>query len=156
MAATAKTRTGSNTDVDSTAQWTDAEISAMKAHARELKNAQKAGDKAAEGEAELLSKIKEMPKADRDIAERLHAIVRESAPQLESRTWYGMPAYTREGRVIAWFKPAAKFKMRYATLGFEDAARLDDGEMWANAFAVTKLTPAVEKEIAQLIRKAAG
>lgn len=156
MATTTKSRAGSNTDIDSSGQWTDAEISAMKAHAKELKNAQKAGDKAAEGEAELLSKIKDMPKADREIAERLHAIVKEAAPQLESRTWYGMPAYTRDGKVIAWFKPAAKFKMRYATLGFEDAALLDDGEMWANAFAVTKLTPAVEKQMAQLMKKAAG
>ena len=156
MAATTKTRVGSNTDVDASGQWTDAEISAMKAHAKELKDAKKAGDKAAEGEAELLSKIKEMPKADRDIAEGLHEIVKKAAPKLESRTWYGMPAYTRDGTVVAWFKPAAKFKMRYATLGFEDPALLDDGEMWANAFAVTKLTPAVEKKIAELMKKAAG
>lgn len=156
MASTTKTRTASNTDLDASGEWTDAEIGAMKAHAKELKDAKKAGDKAAEGEAELLSKIKEMPKADREIAERLHAIVKEAAPQLESRTWYGMPAYTRGGKVVAWFKPAAKFKMRYATLGFEDAALLDDGEMWANAFAVIKLTPAVEKQLAQLLKKAAG
>ena len=156
MAATTKTRAGSNTEIDSSGQWTDAEIGAMKAHAKELKDAKKAGDKAADGEAELLSKVKEMPKADRDIAERLHAIVKEAAPQLESRTWYGMPAYTRDGKVVAWFKPASKFKMRYATFGFEDAALLDDGEMWSTSYALTKLTPAAEKQIAQLIKKAAG
>ena len=156
MATTTKTRAGSNTDLDSSGQWTDAEISAMKAHAKELKDAKKAGDKAAEGEAELLSKVREMPRADRDIAERLHAIVKEAAPNLEARTWYGMPAYTRDGKVVAWFKPAAKFKMRYATLGFEDPARLDDGEMWSTSFAITKLTPVAEKEIARLVKKAAG
>ena len=159
MATSTKTRAGQASDIDTTSQWTDAEIGAMKAHAQELKNARKRADaaqKAAEGEKDVLAKIKEMPKADRDIAERIHALVKASAPQLESRTYYGMPAYTRDGKVIAFFKPAAKFKMRYATLGFEDGALLDDGEMWANAFAVIKLTPAVEKRIGELISKAAG
>jgi uncharacterized protein YdhG (YjbR/CyaY superfamily) len=159
MATTTKSRGGSSSDLDGNQQWTDAEISAMKAHAKELKDAKKrsgAAEKAAEGEKDVLAKINDMPKADRDIAERIHAIVKETAPQLESRTYYGMPAYTRDGKVIAFFKPAAKFKMRYATLGFEDGALLDDGEMWANAFAVTKLTPAAEKQIAALIKKAAG
>ena len=159
MATTTKTRAGSASDIDATDQWTDAEIGAMKAHAKELKNAKKrtdAAEKAAEGEKDVLAKIKDMPKADRDIAERIHEIVKESAPQLESRTYYGMPAYTRDGKVIAFFKPAAKFKMRYATLGFEDGALLDDGDLWANAFAVIKLSPAVEKRIAELIKKAAG
>ena len=159
MATSTKPRAGSASDIDATDQWTDAEIGAMKAHAKELKDAKKrtgAAEKAAEGEKDVLAKIKEMPKADRDIAERIHAIVKESAPQLESRTYYGMPAYTRDGKVIAFFKPAAKFKMRYATLGFEDGALLDDGDLWANAFAVLKLSPAVEKKIAELIKKAAG
>jgi uncharacterized protein YdhG (YjbR/CyaY superfamily) len=159
MATTTKTRDRSTAEIDSSGQWTDAEIGAMKAHAKELSDAKKrasAADKAAEGEKDVVAKIAEMPKADREIAERIHAIVKESAPQLESRTYYGMPAYTRDGKVIAFFKPAAKFKMRYATLGFEDGALLDDGEIWANAFAVTKLTPTVEKRIAELIRKAAG
>ena len=159
MATSTKPRAGSASDIDATDQWTDAEIGAMKAHAKELKDAKKrtgAAEKAAEGEKDVLAKIKEMPKADRDIAERIHAIVKESAPQLESRTYYGMPAYTRDGKVIAFFMPAAKFKMRYATLGFEDGALLDDGDLWANAFAVLKLSPAVEKKIAELIKKAAG
>ncbi|HEX3264099.1 MAG TPA: DUF1801 domain-containing protein [Candidatus Limnocylindrales bacterium] len=159
MATSTRTRAGGSTDLDSSDKWTDAEIGAMKAHAKELKDAKKrttATDKAAEGEQDLLSKIKEMPKADRDIAERIHAIVKATAPQLESRTWYGMPAYTREGKVVAFFKPASKFKMRYATLGFEDAAKLDDGEMWSTTFALTKLTPGAEKQIAALIKKAAG
>jgi uncharacterized protein YdhG (YjbR/CyaY superfamily) len=159
MATTTKSRAGSSSDIDATSQWTDAEIGAMKAHAKELSDAKKratAADKAAEGEKDVLAKIAEMPKPDRDIAERIHAIVKEAAPKLESRTYYGMPAYTRDGKVIAFFKPAAKFKMRYATLGFEDGALLDDGELWANAFAVTKLTPAVEQRIAELLKKAAG
>jgi uncharacterized protein YdhG (YjbR/CyaY superfamily) len=159
MATSTRTRERGTTAGDSSGQWTDAEIGAMKAHAQELKNDKKrasAAEKAAEGEKDVLAKINEMPKADRAIAERIHAIVKEAAPQLESRTYYGMPAYTRDGKVIAFFKPAAKFKMRYATLGFEDGALLDDGEMWANAFAVTKLTPAAEQRIAELVRKAAG
>ena len=157
MATPTKTRGGSSTDANE--QWTDAEIGAMKAHAKELSDAKKrtsAAEKAAEGERDVLAKIAGMPKADREIAERIHEIVKEAAPQLESRTYYGMPAYTRDGKVIAFFKPAAKFKMRYATLGFEDGALLDDGDMWANAFSVTKLTPSVEKQIAVLIKKAAG
>ena len=156
MVTSTKTRDRNSTDADSSGHWTAAEIAAMKDHAKELKDAKKRGDKAAEGEADVLAKIKEMPKADREMAERIHAIVKESAPQLESKTYYGMPAYTRDGKVIAFFKPASKFKMRYATFGFEDGASLDDGEMWSTSYALTKLTAAGEKRIAELIKKAAG
>ena len=156
MATTTATSKQSPADADTSGKWTDAEINAMKDHAKELKDAKKRGDKAAEGEADVLAKIKEMPKADREMAERIHAIVKEATPQLESKTYYGMPAYTRDGKVIAFFKPASKFKMRYATFGFEDGALLDDGEMWSTSYALTKLTPAAEKQIAQLIKKAAG
>jgi uncharacterized protein YdhG (YjbR/CyaY superfamily) len=157
MATATTTRGGSNTDLDKNEQWTDAEIGAMKAHAKEIKNAQKkGGDKAAEGEADVLAKIAEMPGPDRDLAELIHRIVKTAAPQLESRTYYGMPAYTRDGKVIAFFKPAAKFKSRYATLGFEDGALLDDGEMWSTSYALAKVTASDEKRIAELIKKAAG
>lgn len=155
---TAKAR-NRGSKADAPGQWTEAELGAMKDHARELRDDRKrasAADKAAEGEKDVLAKIKDMPKADREMAERIHAIAREAAPSLESRTYYGMPAYARDGKVVAFFRPASKFKTRYGTLGFEDAAQLDDGEMWPASYALTKLTPAVEKEIAALIRKAAG
>ena len=137
--------------------WTDEERAAMREHAAEIK---RAGGKGAAKKAEelqaCLDKIAEMPDADRTIAERIHALVTETAPELEVRTWYGMPAYTKDGKVVCFFKPAGKFKSRYATLGFEDAASLDDGTMWATSFAVTALTAADEKKIAALVRKAAG
>ncbi len=163
MAAT-KTRTKtSNTQIDlndASGKWTDDEIAAMKEHAKELKTAQKrsAGqaDKDAEGEADVLAKIKEMPGPDREMAERIHAIVRASAPELASRTWYGMPAYTRDGKVVCFFKAASKFNGRYATFGFEDQAQLDDGQMWPTSYALKKLDAAGEKLIAQLVKKAAG
>ena len=158
MPTRTKSRTTGQTDVDS-GQWTDDEIAAMKEHARELKATKgrtSQADKDAEGEADVLAKIKELPGPDREVAQRIHEIVRESAPELASRTWYGMPAYTKNGKVVAFFKPASKFKGRSGTLGFEDEARLDDGEMWPTSYALTKLTPAAEKQIAALIRKAAG
>lgn len=137
--------------------WTDEERAAMREHAAEIK---RAGGKGAAKKAEelqaCLDKIAEMPDADRTIAERIHALVTETAPELEVRTWYGMPAYTKDGKVVCFFKPAGKFKSRYATLGFEDAASLDDGTMWATSFAVTALTAADEKRVAALVRKAAG
>lgn len=137
--------------------WTDEERAAMREHAAEIK---RAGGKGAAKKAEelqaCLDKIAEMPDADRTIAERIHALVTETAPELEVRTWYGMPAYTKDGKVVCFFKPAGKFKSRYATLGFEDAASLDDGTMWATSFAVTALMAADEKRIAALVRKAAG
>ena len=163
MAAT-KTRTkSSNTQIDlndTSGKWTDDEIAAMKEHAKELKTAQRRSasqaDKNAEGEADVVAKIKELPGPDREMAQRIHEIVKESAPELVSRTWYGMPAYTREGKVVCFYKAASKFNGRYATFGFEDQASLDDGEMWPTSYAVIKLTPAVEKQIAELVKKAAA
>jgi uncharacterized protein YdhG (YjbR/CyaY superfamily) len=128
--------------------FTAEERAAMKERARELK----AGG--ADGEAAVLAKIAEMPDADRAIAERVHAIVREAAPELVPRTWYGMPAYSKAGNVVCFFQPAHKFKARYSTLGFNDKANLDDGSMWPVAYAVTELTAAAEKRIAQLVKQA--
>lgn len=131
--------------------WTNEERAAMKEHAKELK---KAAGKKGDGEADILEKIAEMPDEDRVMAERIHAIVKEAAPELTSRTWYGMPAYAKDGKVVCFFQAAAKFKARYATFGFNDAASLDDGAMWATSFALTELTAADEKRIAELVKKA--
>jgi uncharacterized protein YdhG (YjbR/CyaY superfamily) len=106
------------------------------------------------GEKEVLAKIAEMPKADRVIAERLHALIKKNAPDLAPKTWYGMPAYARDGKVVCFFQNASKFKARYATLGFSDNANLDAGAMWPTSFALTKLTEAEEKKIAALVKKA--
>jgi uncharacterized protein YdhG (YjbR/CyaY superfamily) len=108
----------------------------------------------ANGESDVLAKIAEMPQPDRAMAERLHAIVKETAPELEPRTWYGMPAYSKDGNVVCYFQNVSKFKARYATLGFSDKANLDEGEMWPTAFALSKLTPTEEKKIAALVKKA--
>jgi uncharacterized protein YdhG (YjbR/CyaY superfamily) len=133
--------------------WTDEERAAMQEAARERKTA--AGGKKADGEADVLAKFAEMPPADRDIAERIHAIVKESAPNLSPRTWYGMPAYAnQEGKVVCFFTPASKFKERYASFGFNAAANLDEGSMWPTAWALTKLTDADGKKIAALVKKA--
>ena len=132
--------------------FTSEEKAAMKERAKELKaNASKEA-----AEKDVLKKIAEMSADDRAIAERVHAIVKESAPQLGMKTWYGQPAYTRDGEVVVFFQAASKFTTRYSTLGFSDAAKLDDGTMWPNAFAITKLTAADEKTIAALVKKAAG
>ena len=134
------------------------ERSALKERAQELKTEERRGSKSrkADGESDVLAKIAEMPDADREIAERLHEIVTASAPNLSPKTWYGMPGYAKDGKVVVFFQSADKFSSRYATLGFNDNAQLDTGAMWPTAFAVTKLTPAVEKEIAALVKKAAG
>ena len=108
----------------------------------------------ADGESAVLAKIAEMPKPDRAIAKRLHAIIRASAPALSPKTWYGMPAYAKDGKVVCFFQSAQKFKTRYATFGFSDAANLDKGAMWPTAFALTKLTAAEEAKIAALVKKA--
>src|SRR4051812_12315020 len=129
--------------------FTAEERAAMKDRAGELKGAGKGN-----GEGDVLAKIAEMPKADRTMAERLHAIVKASAPELAPRTWYGMPAYAKEGKVVCFFQSAQKFKSRYATLGFSDKANLDDGAMWPTAFALTKLTDAEEAEIVALVKRA--
>jgi uncharacterized protein YdhG (YjbR/CyaY superfamily) len=136
--------------------FTDEERSAMKERAQELKAAGRRGPRAdkADGESEVLAKIAEMPEPDRAMAERLHAIVKASAPALSPRTWYGMPAYAKDGKVVCFFQSAQKFKSRYATFGFNDAANLDEGAMWPTAFALTELTAADEARIAALVKKA--
>jgi uncharacterized protein YdhG (YjbR/CyaY superfamily) len=133
--------------------WTDEERAAMKEHAKELKAAAKRSAKE-DGEADVLAKIAEMPKADRQVAERIHAVVKANAPELASRTWYGMPAYAKDGKVVCFFQPADKFKARYATFGFNDTANLDDGAMWPTSWALTKLTAADEATIGALVKKA--
>ena len=130
--------------------WTDEERAAMKERAKELK----AGAKKADGERDVLAKIAEMPDADRAMAERLHAIVKASAPALSPRTYYGMPAYAMDGKVVCFFQAADKFKARYATFGFQDSANLDDGAMWPTSWALTKLTDADAARIGELVKKA--
>jgi uncharacterized protein YdhG (YjbR/CyaY superfamily) len=132
--------------------FTAEERAAMKEYVRE-KKAQASG---ADGEKEVLAKIATMPEKDRRMATRVHAIVRAAAPELASRTWYGMPAYAKDGNVICFFQDANKFKARYATLGFSDKAKLDDGHMWASSFALMELTPAEEARITALVKKAVG
>ncbi|WP_028048367.1 iron chaperone [Cellulomonas sp. URHD0024] len=140
-----------NTQTETTTQgFTDDERAAMKERAGEVSG------KKGNGEAEVLGKIAEMEDADRVMAERLHILVAESAPGLAPKTWYGMPAYARDGKVVLFFKPAAKFKARYATLGFSDSAALDGGTMWPTEFALTTLTAADELRIAALVKQAAG
>ena len=126
--------------------FTVEERAAMRERAKELKSAG--------GESDVLAKIAEMPKADRDLAKRIHAIVKAKAPELSPRTWYGMPAYAKDDKVVCFFQSAAKFKSRYATLGFSDRANLDDGSMWPTSFALKKLTAAEEKKISALVKKA--
>ncbi|GAA2406692.1 iron chaperone [Nonomuraea africana] len=136
--------------------FTDEERAAMKEHAQELKKAARRGSRAAkaDGERDVLEKIAEMAEADRVLAERFHAIVTASAPDLSPKLWYGMPAYAKDGKVLCFFQSAEKFKARYATLGFNDIANLDDGTMWPTAFAVTELTAADEARIAELVKRA--
>jgi len=134
--------------------FTDEEKAAMKERAKELKAEERMNKDRAEGEAALLAKIAEMAEPDRSMAERIHAIITASAPALAPKTWYGMPAYAREGKIICFFQAAQKFNARYATLGFNDGANLDEGAMWPTAFAVKELTPAVEAKIAALVKKA--
>jgi uncharacterized protein YdhG (YjbR/CyaY superfamily) len=136
--------------------FTDEERAAMKERAQELKAAARRGPRAAkaDGESAVLAKIAEMPEPDRAMAERLHAVIKASAPALSPRTWYGMPAYAKDGKVVCFFQSAQKFKTRYATLGFSDQANLDDGAMWPTAFALTELTAAAEARIGALVKKA--
>jgi uncharacterized protein YdhG (YjbR/CyaY superfamily) len=135
--------------------WTDDERAAMQEHAREMKTA-KARKGRDDGERDLLAKIAEMPDADRRMAERIHEIVKENAPHLTPRTWYGMPAWARDGKLVCFFQAAAKFKARYATFGFEQGANLDEGSMWPTAYALTDLSTEDEARIGELVRKAAG
>ena len=136
--------------------WTAEERAAMKEAAAEAKRAAKRGADSAAGEADVLAKIAEMSEPDRSMATRIHEIVKAAVPELGSKTWYGMPAYTKDGKSICFFRPAAKFNERYATFGFQPDARLDDGAMWAKEFAVLELTPEVEERIAALVKQAAG
>jgi uncharacterized protein YdhG (YjbR/CyaY superfamily) len=138
--------------------FTDEERAAMRERAEELKAEARRGPRAkkgkADGEGDVLAKIAEMPEPDRAKAERLHAIVKASAPELAPKTWYGMPAYARDGKVVCFFQSAHKFKSRYATLGFSDEANLDEGAMWPTSFALKELTGAEEARIAALVKKA--
>jgi uncharacterized protein YdhG (YjbR/CyaY superfamily) len=134
--------------------FTAEEKAAMKERAKELKAEARANKDRAEGEKALLEKIAEMPEAERAMAERIHAIIKASAPDLMPKTWYGMPAYARDGKVVCFFQSAEKFNSRYATLGFNDTANLDEGAMWPTAFALKELTPAEEARISELVKKA--
>jgi uncharacterized protein YdhG (YjbR/CyaY superfamily) len=136
--------------------WTDEERAAMQQSARERKSQAKLSpeEERAAGEQEIQAKLTEMAPADRAIAERIHAIVAQTAPALVPRTYYGMPAYAKDGKTICFFQPASKFKVRYATFGFQPDAKIDDGDMFPVAFAVMELTPAVEARIAELVKKA--
>ncbi len=134
--------------------FTDEEQAAMKERAKELKAEARANKKRADGEKDLFEKIAEMPEPERAMATRLHELISEAAPELWPKTWYGMPAYAREGKVVCFFQSADKFKSRYATLGFSDTANLDDGAMWPTAFALKELTATEEARIVALIKKA--
>jgi uncharacterized protein YdhG (YjbR/CyaY superfamily) len=134
--------------------WTAEERDAMKERAKELKAEGRRATDRAGGERDLLAKIAEMPESDRVMAERIHAVVSANAPDLAPKTWYGMPAYARDGKVVCFFKSADKFKSRYATFGFEEDANIDEGSMWPTSFALTKLTAADEAKLAALVKKA--
>jgi len=138
--------------------FSDEERAAVQATARERKSQARLSpeEERQAGELEVRAKIAEMPTPDREMGERIHALVTETAPDLVPRTYYGMPAYAKDGKVICFFKPASKFKVRYSTFEFQPDARLDDGEMWPVSFAVTKLTAGVESRIAELVKKAEG
>ena len=138
--------------------FTDEERAAMKEHAQELKMEARRGRRSgkADGESDVLAKIAEMPEPDRAMAERLHAIIKASAPALSPKTWYGMPAYAKDGKVVCFFQSAQKFNSRYATLGFNDTANLDEGAMWPTSFALKELTADVEAEIGALVKRAAS
>ena len=132
--------------------FTKEERAAMKERAKELKMSQTREEQL----AELLAKIAAMAEPDRSMATRIHEIITEAAPELEPKTWYGMPAYSKNGKALVFFQDAGKFKARYSTLGFNDVANLDQGQMWPSSFALTKLTPEVEKQISELVKRAAS
>jgi hypothetical protein len=148
---TAKSTTASNKKSEG---FTDEERAAMKERAKELKAEARANKKKEEGERDVFEKIAEMPEPERAVAKRLHAIITESAPDLWPKTWYGMPAYAKDGKVVCFFQSGQKFNTRYATLGFSDTANLDDGAMWPTAFALKELTAAEEARIVALVKKA--
>jgi uncharacterized protein YdhG (YjbR/CyaY superfamily) len=134
--------------------FTDEERAAMQERAKELKAEARANKNKAEGESDLLAKIAEMPEPDRAMATRLHAIITASAPALVPKTWYGMPAYAKDGKIVCFFQSAHKFNARYATFGFNDTANLDDGAMWPTSFALKELTATEEERISALVKKA--
>ncbi|GHO47051.1 iron chaperone [Ktedonospora formicarum] len=136
--------------------FSEEERAAMKERAKEQKAEARANKNRAEGESDVLAKIAEMPEPDRSMAMRIHEIIKESAPVLSPKTWYGMPAYARDGKIVCFFRPAPKFNTRYATFSFEDSANLDEDDMWATAFALKGLTDTEEAKIAALVKKAVG
>ena len=152
------TKTTTTTKSKTANVWTDEERAAMQASAKERKSASRRDPAAerAEGEAEVRAKLADMPPADRAMGERIHVLVTRAVPALSPKTYYGMPAYARDGKVICFYKPKSKFKVRYSTFEFQPDAGLDDGEMWPTSFAVIELTPAVEARITALVKKAAG
>jgi uncharacterized protein YdhG (YjbR/CyaY superfamily) len=156
----AESKTGSKgaSGRKSTNVWSDEERAAMQESARERRKSAKLSpeEERAQGEADVRSNIDEMPEPDRSLAEAVDRIVKSVAPEFVPRTYYGMPAYARDGKVIVFFQPAAKFKVRYATLGFQPDAKLDDGPMWPTSFAVTTVTPEVEARITELVRRVAS
>jgi uncharacterized protein YdhG (YjbR/CyaY superfamily) len=135
-------------------RFTAEEQAAMRERAKELKAEARRGKSKTDGESDALAKIAEMPEADRAIAERLHAIIKASAPVLSPKTWYGMPAYAKDGKVVCFFQSASKFKSRYATFGLSDEANLDEGAMWPTSFALKELTATEERKIGALVKKA--
>jgi uncharacterized protein YdhG (YjbR/CyaY superfamily) len=155
IAAKKSTRTSAKRTATS-GTFSAEERAAMKARARELKAEERAGKNRAEGERAVLAAIEAMSEPDRSMAKRIHAIVTASAPGLWPKTWYGFPAYAKDGKVVCFYKPAEKFDSRYATFGFEETANLDEGTMWVTSFALTKLTPADEKKLTALVKKAAS
>ena len=148
--STSRSTTRTSAARNSSKAFTAEERAAMKERARELK----AEASKADGERELLAKIAEMKGSDRAMAKRLHAVITASVPSLSSKTWYGMPAYAKDGKIVCFFQSAEKFKSRYATFGFSDEANLDAGDMWPTSFALKELTPTQEKKIAALVKKA--
>jgi uncharacterized protein YdhG (YjbR/CyaY superfamily) len=147
----------SRSDIDdASGGFTPEEKAAMKERAKELKASSRRDAAKADGEKDLLAKIAEMPDSDRAMAERIHAIVKANAPHLMPKTWYGMPAYAKDGKIVCFFQSADKFKSRYATFGFDAAANLDEGTMWPTSFALTKLTAADEEKISELVKRAAS
>lgn len=147
-------QSGKYADSKSPKGFTVEERAAMRERARELKAEAREIKTKAAGEKDALSAIAKTPEPDRSMAGKLHTLIKAGAPELAPKTWYGMPAYAKDDKIVCYFRPASKFKDRYATFGFNDKARLDDGNMWPTSFALTKLTPAEEKRIAALLRKA--
>jgi uncharacterized protein YdhG (YjbR/CyaY superfamily) len=155
MTNTQKTTKSTTATANGSKVFSAEERAAMKDRAREVKAEGRAHENKAAGERDLLAKIAEMPESDRVMAERIHAVIKASAPVLSPKTWYGMPAYANEdGRIVCFFQAADKFKSRYATFGFNDDANLDDGSMWPTSWALTKLTAADETRIGELVKKA--